>query len=54
MSAQTFCLYIHNNKSILCLPVLNPADSWCASYKASFLTVYTCILGGAVMLIRLS
>lgn len=29
MSAQTVCLYNHNNKSILCLPVEKAAGSWC-------------------------
>lgn len=40
MSAQTFCLYNHNNKSILCLLlVLNPADSCCVC-------MCVCVLGG--------
>lgn len=44
MSPQTFCLYNHNNKSILCLLVLTPADSWCIS--EAFSSLYVRIFGG--------
>lgn len=56
MSAQTFCLYNHNNKSILRLLVLNPAE-FCISYKAFFLLcvyVYVFWEVTAVILISLS
>lgn len=47
MSAPTFCLYNHHNKSILCLLVLNPADSSCITYKAFFCALCVCVfLGG--------